>query len=308
MLDAPPTSAVPSGDGVAPDADVDADANAHADGVVDAGAGAAADGLGGWLDPRALAEALAEALALGGGELAFCIAAVFVAGVVRGFSGFALSALIMASVAVIVPPVSLIPVCYVLEGVSSVLMFRGGARAADWHVVRGLAIGSAIGVPIGLQATLHLPADASRLVTLVLITTLATLQLAGRSPAFLATRAGLYGSGLTAGVATGLASVGGMVVALYVLASRASPVRMRASLVMFLFIGMFTTGTWLLAAGVLDRLALARGLAFTPVVVLGVLLGTWLFRPSLQGFYRRFCLTLLIGLALAGLGRLALAR
>lgn len=255
------------------------------------------------LDPTALS----GALGLGVGELAFCVAAVFLAGVVRGFSGFALSALIMASVTVVLPPVSLIPVCFVLEAIASLIMFRGGLRDADRRVVAGLAIGAFVGTPLGLQATLHLPPDASRLVALALIVTLAALQLTGRSPAFLATRAGLYGSGLVAGIATGLASVGGMVVALYVLAGGAPPARMRASLVLFLFVGMFTSGTWLLGTGVLDRLALSRGLVLAPPVVVGVLVGSWLFRPALQGVYRRFCLTLLIGLGLAGLIRLGVA-
>ena len=250
-------------------------------------------------------ESLAASLALTPRELGLCALVVFLAGLVRGFSGFALSAMIMASLAVVVPPVSLIPVCYVLEGVASVLMFRGGARAADWQVVWGLAIGSAVGMPLGLQATMSLPPDASRLVALALIAVLAALQLSGRSPAFLGTRVGLYASGLLAGIATGLASVGGMIVALYVLARDAPPARMRASLVMFLFLGMFTSGLWLLAAGVLDRLALARGAALAPLVALGVMLGGALFRPALQGFYRGFCLTLLIGLALAGIARLA---
>ena len=253
----------------------------------------------------ALIDTLSARLALTPGELILCATAVFLAGIVRGFAGFALSALIMASLAILVPPASLIPVCYVLEGVASLLMFRGGVREADGGMVIGLAVGSALGVPIGLWATLHLPPDASRLVALTLIAALAALQLARRSPAFLATRPGLWGSGLLAGVATGLASVGGMVVALYALARDGPPARTRASLVMFLFAGMFTTGAWLLASGMLDRLALARGAALAPFVVAGVLLGSALFRPALQGFYRRFCLTLLIVLAAAGLARLA---
>ena len=253
-------------------------------------------------------ERLATALVLGPAELVAVILAVFAAGLVRGFAGFALSAMIMASLALVIPPVALIPVCYVLEGVASLLMFRGGVREADWTVVWGLAIGSALGVPIGLYATVVLLSpDASRLAALCLIGTLAALQLTGRSPAVLATRPGLYASGLLAGIATGIASVGGMIVALYVLAGGAPPVRMRASLVMFLFVGMFTSGAWLLASGVLDQLALVRGAVLAPVVALGVLLGSALFRPSLQRFYRRFCLGLLIALALAGLVRLTVS-
>lgn len=234
-------------------------------------------------------------------EFVYCAAAVTLAGIVRGFSGFALSALVMASVAVIVPPVALIPVCLILEGTASLLMFRGGTRDADWQIVLGLAIGSTIGVPLGLRVTMQLPPETSKLVALLLILVLAALQLMRRSPAFLGTRTGLYAAGVIAGIATGLASIGGMVVALYVLARDAPPTRMRASLVMFLVIGMFTSTVWLVISGLFDRLAVQRGLAFAPFVIVGVLFGTTLFRPSLQGIYRRFCLLLLIGLASAGL-------
>jgi len=257
-------------------------------------------------DLPSLSSGLAAALELDGATLGLVVLVVFLAGVVRGFSGFALSALIMAGLAVVIAPIALIPVCIVLEATASLVMFRRGTRAdADWRIVRGLAIGSVVGFPLGLQATLHLDPDTSRFAALILISVLAALQLIGRAPPALATRPGLYLSGLLAGVATGIAGVGGMVVALYVLAGSAPPARMRASLVMFLFIGVFTSGAWLFATGVLDRLALVRGLALSPVVVIGVLAGTRLFRPSLQRFYRGFCLSLLIGLSLAGLVRLA---
>lgn len=238
--------------------------------------------------------------------MAFCVGAVFVAGMVRGFSGFALSALVMASLVLILPPLQLIPICYVLEAAASLLMFRGGTRDADMKMVWGLAIGSAIGLPIGLFATTSLPVETSKLVALCIILILAAAQLFRASPEFLARSSGLYLSGVTAGIVTGLAHVGGMVVALYVLARQAPARTMRASLVMYLFIGMFTSIVFQLGFGVMNGLALTRGLILTPVVAVGVLVGSFLFRPSLESAYKRFCLGLLILLALSGLVRLAL--
>jgi len=194
-------------------------------------------------------------------DFLICISFVFLAGLVRGFSGFALSAIVMAG---------------------------------------GLVIGSFVGVPIGLLATTTFPIEFSKLAALCLIMLLATAQLFRFAPKFLDTKLGLYGAGLTAGVATGLASVGGMVVALYVLASKADPKTMRASLIVFLMVSMVSSLIFLLAYDVMNMLALKRGLVFAPVVALGVVLGSLLFRPSLQVFYRQFCLTLL--LALAGVG------
>ena len=248
-------------------------------------------------------ETLANMTELAPGELILCTGAIFVAAIVRGFAGFALSALIMASVVTILPPVELIPVCFLLEATASLMMFRGGMKEADMRIVWGLAISSAVGSPIGLYATTTLPVDTSKLIALTLLIVLAALQLFKVRIPLLATRPGLYFSGLTAGIATGLASIGGMVVALYVLSQEKAARTMRASLVMFLAITMFTTLIYLLYYEVLDMMAARRGLVFAPVVIAGVLAGSWLFRPSLEGFYKRFCLILLLSLAGVSLAR-----
>lgn len=252
-------------------------------------------------------ENLQSVLELSSGELTLSAAVVLLAAMVRGFAGFGLSALIMAGLALVIPPVTLIPVCIVLEAVASMMMIRGGLKMADRRIAWGLAIGSALGMPAGLMATMSLPPDLSRSIALTLILLLAVLQWFRQSPAFLATTPGLYLSGFVAGVSTGLASVGGMVVALYVLAQKAPAARIRSSVVMYLFLGMFTSIVWLSVSGLLDTLALKRAVALAPLVVLGVIVGSFMFKPALQHFYKRFCLALLMTLAIAGLARLALS-
>ena len=81
------------------------------------------------------------ALALPPDHLALLGLICFLAGVVRGFSGFALSAMVMASGALILPPVQLIPVCWWLEMTASLFMMRGVWREANRKVALGLAIG-----------------------------------------------------------------------------------------------------------------------------------------------------------------------
>ena len=125
--------------------------------------------------------------------------------------------------------------------------------------------------------------------------------------AFLATHSGLYVAGFTAGIASGLASVGGMVVALYVLSQDAAANKMRAALVLFLFIGALTSMITLLYFGVMDSIATIRGIIFAPIVAIGVFIGQRLFTPRLAGYYRPFCLTLLCALAGAGLVRAAIS-
>lgn len=116
----------------------------------------------------------------------------------RGFAGFALSEIVVASMAGILPTVELIPMSYLLEGIASVIMLSGGVRDADMSIVWVLAIGSAIGAPIGLLATTSMPVETTRIVALVLILGLAIMQLLKIIPSFVGTRAGLYGTCHTA--------------------------------------------------------------------------------------------------------------
>jgi len=249
---------------------------------------------------------LQNLLALSATEILIVASVVLLASIVRGFSGFGLSALIMAGLALIITPAMLIPICVLLEGIASLLMLKGGFRLANKQLVWTLSIGSAIGVPIGLWATISISPEISRSVALSLILLLAGLQLFKISPAILNTRYGLYLTGLLAGIAAGLAGVGGMVIALFVLAQHIPIAQMRASLVMFLFLSIFTSGIWLSLTGLLDTLAVSRAIALIPIVAVGVWVGAYLFRPSLEHLYKLFCLYLLIALAGFGLLRMIL--
>jgi len=236
-------------------------------------------------------------------EILLFTGVVFLAGIVRGFTGFALSAVVMASLAIIIPPVKLIPICYVFEAAASITMLRGGLKDADMSVVWGLFIGSATGLPIGLFLTTSISPELSKLLALLVLLALAVLQIFHVSPRFLSSKTGLYLSGITAGIVTGIAGIGGMVVALYVLANKAQPATMRASLVIYLAIGMVTSGLYYLGFGIMTKMAFVRGIAFVPVLLAGVFIGKQLFHPALAPYYKRICLILLIGLALNGLIR-----
>ncbi len=248
-------------------------------------------------------EIIEAAAAFPPGTTGTIIGFALLAGIVRGFTGFALSAVMFAGVVTIIPPVQLIPITFMLEGIASIIMFRGGIKDADMNIVWGLVITSTIGVPIGLYVTTSIDPEISKLASLGVILVLTLAQLFQVRISGLASRPGLYASGLVAGFITGISSVGGMVVALYVLAQQTAARRMRAALVMYLFIGMFTSLVYLSLYGILNFTALWRGVVLTPFLLSGVLLGTYLFRPSLEKFYKLTCLVLLVALCAVGLMR-----
>ena len=202
-------------------------------------------------------------------------------------------------------PLSLIPVCWFLELTASVLIVRSSFRDADHSITFGLLVGTVIGLPLGLLLTTTIPVESSKLVALILIAVLAALQISRVKLPFLATRPGLYGSGIMAGIATGVASIGGMIVALYVLASDAKPRTIRASLVSFLFLSSFISPFLFIWFDVFTEVAFTRSFVLILPTLLGVALGKLLFRPALEPYYKPFCLSLLAALALLGLARTA---
>jgi uncharacterized membrane protein YfcA len=241
---------------------------------------------------------LSEAIALA----AIC----FVAGLVRGFTGFALSAFGLALAVLILPPVELIPVMWWLEMAASVVMLRHGWGGADMKAAVTLVVGSIFGLIIGLSLTTSIDVGLSQQIALCLLIALALLQLAKVRIPNLTTQTGTVSTGVVAGIATGLAGVGGMVVALYVLARNDDPAKMRATLVAFLFISSTTSLLTHLWFGTMNTTSTLRGFAFILPCVLGVLLGQRLFTPRFQPYYRPACLTLLIGLGAASLMRSAI--
>lgn len=227
----------------------------------------------------------------------------FAAGLVRGFTGFALSAFGLALAVLILPPVELIPVMWWLEMAASLVMLRHGWGGADMKAAITLVCGSALGLIIGLSVTTSVDAELSQRIALCLLITLATFQLAKIKIPHLASQTGTVTTGIFAGIATGLAGVGGMVVALYVLARNDEPAKMRATLVAFLFISSSTSMLTHLWFGTMNTTSTLRGLAFVLPCVIGVMIGQRLFTPRLQPYYRPTCLTLLIGLSALSLGR-----
>ncbi len=236
-------------------------------------------------------------------ELAFALIAVFMAGVVRGFAGFALSALIMASLASMIPPIELIPVCTMLELASAAILLKGGFTEANKRMALTLQAGALIGVPTGLYLTTTIDPDLSKLVALGLVVGLALLQLAKVRLPLTASPVPTFVTGIFSGFVTGLASIGGMVIALYTLALQMPPKNMRGSLILIIFIGGSLTFLWQLLYGMITALAFTRFAIFAVPMLAGVFLGRAYFRPEYERYYRPFCLTLLIGLGLFGLLR-----
>ncbi len=234
-------------------------------------------------------------------ELVFLAAVLFAAGFVRGYTGFALSALAMVIAGPVFGPIFLIPVLFWQEISSSLLMLKSGWSQADRPMAVLLVLGSAVAMPFGISLTKSISVDVSAVIALSVIMVLAILQLAKVRFSFLDNRPGMFATGVVAGLVTGVSGAGGMVVALFALATNKSAAAVRASLVLYLLLSACVSFFTYTLMGVMTWAAVISALILLPVTLIGVLVGQRLFVPKYEKYYRPVCLSLLVGLASLGL-------
>lgn len=221
----------------------------------------------------------------------------------RGFTGFAASASVMAIATIVLSPLDLLPICLLLELVASAFLVRGGITQADYKLTIPLVGFAFAALPVGLYLTKSMNPEFSGLIVLSLVAVLAALQIA-RVP--LPLGRGLVSSalvGTSAGLIQGLANIGGLVQALFVVALKMPAQTMRATMILGVMISGAIGLFWQSVMGVLTTEAMMRFAAVLLPFVLGLWLGRRWFTPANERFYRPISLALLIALALAGILR-----
>lgn len=239
--------------------------------------------------------------------LAYCLVAVFIAGLIRGYCGFGFSALVVASLTLVLPPVEVIPFVLLLEIAASAGMLPAVWRSVDWRLIGWLFAGYAIGAPLGLYALVNVP-EAMVRVTISLIILVISAALLRGIVFRAANHAGsIATTGVVAGAVNGVSAVGGLPVVLLMLANASSAAVTRASIVAFLFLGdIYATG-FTLGSGLITRDVLIRFVILLVPMFLGVLLGSRQFVRSNPKSFKTLALWLLIGLASIGLVRIFFA-
>ncbi len=247
---------------------------------------------------------MADILALNNTDLLLLILICFFAGLIRGFSGFGLSAFVVSLSVTIIPPIELIPICWWMEFIAGVFMIKNGWKESDKGTSIVLWLGAICGLPIGLFVTKILDVQISKFVALALILILSVILFRNFKLHFLSSKLGTVSSGICAGIATGFGE--------YWWVNRSNLCsckpelcrRMRASLVVYILLNSLTTFVFLIIFDVMDQKALIRGVLLALPSSIGVVLGSILFMQKLEKYYRPFSLGLLIMFCIVGLIRL----
>lgn len=223
---------------------------------------------------------------------------VFLAAVVRGYSGFGFSLLAITSLSLIYEPAQIIPSIFLLEIAASLHLLPGLWRDIHWRSVGLLVVGAVIGTPIGVALLANVPAPPMKVALAVFVLVAAALLWRGFAFRSMPNRPATLAIGTAAGAANGAFGIGGPPVILFYFASPAGGQVSRASLVFYFLLTdliglaflareqLVVKGSWILAA------------IFLPALFAGVWLGARSFKSADPARFRMWVLAILAGLAL----------
>ena len=223
---------------------------------------------------------------------------VFLAAIVRGFSGFGFSLLTITALSLFYPPAEIIPSIFMLELAASANLLPGIWKDIHWKSLGPLIVGCLIATPFGVWALAHF-APAPMQIALSIFVLIAT-ALMWRGFA-LKTMPGPLAStmaGAASGLSNGAFGIGGPPVILFYFASPAGNLAGRASLVAFFLatdvIGLANQSVH----GLITWAGFLRALMFLPALLLGVWVGARRFKGTDPETFRKYVLAILALLSL----------
>ena len=241
------------------------------------------------------------------GALAFCVAAMFVAAFIRGFTGFGSSLMWVPSLSLVLPPVAVVPITFLLEIGISLHLVPSVRREVDWPSLSRIWIGAFVGVPIGLALIASMPADLTRGAVAVTVIVAAVLLWRGTRLKGTFGTPGTLGVGGAAGFLTGAVGIPGPPVFLYYLSAPLDIRVGRASIIAYIFGAAVIACVFAAFRGMLDGTATIRAALLLPIVVAGTYLGAHAFGRADPEKARRWALVVLMVMGAALLVKALLA-
>lgn len=233
--------------------------------------------------------------------MVFLLVSAFVAGCARGFSGFGGALIFVPLASSVVGPKLAVPLLLIVDVVLTPGLVPKAWRNADRPNVALMAVGAAVGVPAGTYLLTHADPAAIRWAIVAIVVTLLALLMSGwryhgRAPAGMTVAVGM-----TSGLFSGAAQVGGPPVVAYWLGGAFTPQMVRANIVLYFAISSVLSIASYLAAGLLTWQSIQLSILIGPAFGLGLFAGTRLFSRANEATFRQICYGLIAASAIIGL-------
>ncbi len=229
--------------------------------------------------------------------LAYAIVVIFLAAIVRGYSGFGFSILAITALSLVFPPTEIVPAIFMMEIAASLHLLASIWKDIHWRSLAPLIAGCIVATPLGVWLLANVPAPPMQMALSVFVLVAVGLMAKGFALKSVPGPAVSAAAGAAAGLANGAFGIGGPPVILFYFASPAGHSAGRASLIAFFLatdvIGLAFQGPH----GLVTWEAVWRAAAFLPPLFAGVWLGARSFKGSNPESFRKWMLMILALLA-----------
>jgi uncharacterized protein len=234
-------------------------------------------------------------------ELAYVITCIFLAAIVRGFSGFGFSLLSITSLSLVLPPAQVVPSIFMLEVAASIRLLPEVWKDIHWRSLAPLLLGCLVATPFGVWLLAHVPAPPMQIALGIFVFTASVLLWLGLALKSMPGPISSTAVGAASGFANGAFGIGGPPVILFYFASPAGNIAGRASLIAFFLATDIFGLSFQSREGLVTWDAAQRALIFLAPLLIGIWIGTRGFKNADPETFRKIVLVILALLAVASI-------
>lgn len=236
--------------------------------------------------------------------LALIWASIFLAGLVRGLTGFGLAIILIPLLSLIIPPERAVLLGVLMGVLTSPLGYAKARHSVDPAITRPIIWSSIAVAPLGLYALTQTPPDVSRtLIALIAVASFFVLIMK-RAPEPPKGTGALLATGVATGLLGGFAAIPGPPVIHYFVRSSISAATARDAMIIIFFWSPLAVAIFALIAGRLDWPLGALALSGFPMLAAGNAIGTHFFGRLSDPVWRGLVLALIAGSAAGAVVRL----
>lgn len=222
----------------------------------------------------------------------FIFLIIFAAAIIRGYTGFGLSAILITIITYWMPAHDLVPMLILLEITSSLLFYRSVSLEVDWKQIGVIFIGAAISTPLALSALMILPTQVTHLIIASLVLLATVILLLKSRVSIKSSTATWLTTGLVMGVFAGLGSIGALAGMVMLLMTTMSPAKARATIIVLSFITSLYAALFSAFHGMMTSKVFIQWLYLLIPLIPGLYIGHLLFK-NYQKSFRTITLILL---------------
>ncbi len=229
--------------------------------------------------------------------LAYCALCVFLAAIVRGYSGFGFSLLTITSLSLVLPPAQVVPAIFMLEIAASLHLLPGIWKDIHWRSLAPLIIGTILATPFGVWFLANIPAAPMQVALAAFVLAATVLLWLGFAIKTMPGTTATATVGAAAGLANGAFGIGGPPVILFYFSTPAGNIAGRASII-FYFLATDAIGlVYQSREGLVTWQAVTLAALFVLPLLTGIWLGARSFKSADPAVFRKWVLAILAVLA-----------